>query len=352
MKKVGVGIAGLGSISERHVSAIEKSDGLELVAICHHRKEHLEKRASEWGIKSAYVEYSDMLEDEKVDAVIIATPNNLHASMTIEAIEANKHVLCEKPPALNRNEMDQVLKKSKKSDRVVMYGLMFRFSEKHNIVLELRKENTFGEIYYSKAGIIRRAGNPGGWFANKEISGGGPITDLGSHVVDLAISLMGDYEPCSVFARTFNKAENLENIKATGGYKALTSDLGINDVEQGGALIINFTNGACLVVEASYTSHIKEDKLYLELQGTKGGVKVDPEFEIYTTKEDYLVDIKPKVNCKDFDHQGSIDAEVQHFSDCISKGEKCITSVEVGAKVMRIISAAYESAESQELIKL
>jgi predicted dehydrogenase len=350
MNQLRVGIVGLGSMAQRHVDAVKKSGDMELAAVCHHKEERLKSCAAQWGVQKTYLKYADMIADKDIDAVIIVTPNHLHANMTIAALQAGKHVFCEKPPAMNADEAKAVMDCAKKSGKLVMYGFMFRFSQKHNFVKELREKGLFGDIYYTKAGIIRRCGNPGGWFANKALSGGGPLIDTGSHIVDLAIYLMGDFEPVSVFARTFKNTENLDSISGHDSYKALNSDMIQNDVEEFDLVVVNFNNGACLVVETSFMSHIKEDSMYLQMQGTKGGITVDPELEIYTVQHGYLMDMLPKVSCNSFDYQQSIDMEIQNFADSIMKGAACRAPVEAGYKLMKIISAAYQSAAEQKLI--
>ena len=216
----------------------------------------------------------------------------------------------------------------------------------------MREKGMFGEIYFSKAGVIRRSGNPGGWFANREMSGGGPLMDIGSHIIDLSVHLMGDYEPVSVFARTFKKTENLHNIKEHSSYRAMETDDCVNDVEEMDLVVINFDNGACLVVETSNVSHIKSDTMFLEMLGTKGGITVDPKMEIHTSYQNYLMDIVPQVNCTEFDYQEAVDNEISHFGDCIKNHVKCNASIKAGLKLMKIIDAAYESAEKGKLVEI
>ncbi len=352
MNKLKVGIVGLGTISQRLADAVRQCDALKLAAVCHHREERLREVAAQWGVDKAYLNYSDMLADSDVGAVIIATPNHLHASMTMDALKAGKHVFCEKPPAMDATEARHVRDCARQTGKLVMYGFMFRFSKKHVLVKDLRDEGLFGEIFYAKAGIVRRCGDPGGWFSDKALSGGGSLIDVGSHIIDLAVRLMGDYEPVSVFSRSFRNTENLDGVRAISGYQALSSGTGKNDVEELDIVMVNFSNGACLLAETSTKSHIKEDRMYLEMQGSKGGITVDPEIEIYTVHHNCLMDMKPNINCGQFDYQGAINDEICHFADCVLNGTPCISSVEEGCKLMRIISAAYQSQREGTLVIL
>ncbi len=352
MGKIRIGMVGLGSMSYSLVEAIQKCRHMELYAICTRSVENLNAKAALWDVSKTYLNYNDMLNDPNVDAVFIVTPNKFHAPMTIAALKAGKHVFCEKPPAVTSQEAVEVSKVVAETGKKLMYGFMSRFSPKYQFVKELREKGMFGEIYYVKAGFIRRSGNPGGWFCDKSISGGGPLIDLGCHLIDLTIYLMGDCEPVSVFAKTFKRAENLDNIKEHSSYKSISAENYVNDVEDMALAVVNFNNGATLVLETSFASHIKDELKYLELLGTKGGISVDPVMEIHSTYENYLMDMIPRVECAKFDYQLAVDNEVAHFADCIMNNIDCSESVNDGVKVMKIIDAAYKSAATGEVVKV
>ncbi len=351
MKPIQIAIVGLGTISERLYDAVCACEGMQLIAICHRNAERLAQVSAQWGIERTFTDYAALLREPAIDTVILATPNHLHAPMTIEALNAGKNVFCEKPPAISAEEAQQVQACAKQTGKLVMYGFMFRFSEKHNLIKRLCDEGMFGDIYYAKAGIIRRYGDPRGWFSDKSRSGGGSLIDLGSHIIDLSVRLMGDPEPVSVFSRSFRNTENLNSIRATEHYQA-HSEGTVNDVEEHDVVLVNFANGACLVAETSTKSHIKEEQMYLELLGSRGGVTVDPEIEIHTVQHDLLVDIKPQINCSRFDYQGAINAEMRHFADCLQNGATCIPSIGEGVKLMKIISAAYRSQAEMRLVRV
>jgi predicted dehydrogenase len=351
MKPIQVAIVGLGTISQRLYDAVCACEGMQLTAICQRNADRLALVSAQWGIERTFTDYTALLQEPAIDAVILATPNHLHAPMTIAALNAGKNVFCEKPPAISAEEAQQVQACAKQTGKLVMYGFMFRFSEKHNLIKRLCDEGMFGEIYYAKAGIIRRYGDPGGWFSDKSRSGGGSLIDLGSHIIDLSVRLMGDPEPVSVFSRSFRNTENLNDIRATEHYQALSEGT-VNDVEEHDVVMVNFANGACLMAETSTKSHIKEETMYLELLGSRGGVTVDPEIEIHTVQHDLLFDSKPRINCNTFDYQGAINAEMRHFADCLQNGTTCISSVDAGVKLMKIISAAYRSQVEMRLVDI
>lgn len=352
MDKLRVAIAGLGTISERHRCAVNACPLMELTTICTRSEDNLKKRASQWGVNKTYSNYQTMLNDCDIDAIVLTTPNHLHAEMTVEALQSGKHVLCEKPPAITADDAKNMMETAQKTGKLLMYGMMFRFSPKHRVFAELRESGVFGEIYYAKGGIVRRCGSPGGWFAEKKLSGGGPLMDLGPHIIDLAVYVMGSPKAESVFARTFSKTENLDNIKFQDGYKAIDSNPRTCNIEELAVVMVNFENGACLSVETSFCSHIKEDSMYLNLLGSKAGAEIDPQFSISTAQNGYLMDITPRLTGADFDYQQAINDEVAHFADCILNGKECIPNAQVGYELMKIIDGAYRSADSGEIIKL
>lgn len=348
-KIIKLGIVGLGTMAKQLADAVVKGEGMELYAVCTRNTEKLSNFASEWGVPKTFTNYDDMLADEELDGVLIVTPNYLHAQMTISALNAGKHVFCEKPPATNAKDALAMTETAKKTGRLLVYGWPFRFSAKHAFIRDLRDQGMFGDFYYGKAGIVCRCNDPGGWFGVSEYSGGGPLIDRGSHIIDIAMLTMGDFEPVSVFARTFNRVENLDNIKCIDGYRSDSQDCSVKDVEEMASVMINSVNGACLIIEISNSSHIKEDSLYMSYLGSKGGVEIDPEISIHTSMYDYLFNIQPVINCGQFDWgQGVLD-EVQHFADCIRGKSDCIISHEDGYKLMRVIEAAFRSAKSGQV---
>lgn len=352
MNNLRVGLIGVGNMSVMHYNSYKKLPGVEVTAICSRSENTLRKRTDEWGVKKCFLRYEDMLKDEEIDAVNIVTPNSLHAPIAIAALKAGKHVLCEKPPALNAEDAQKMANCARENKKVLMYGFMFRFAERTQMIREFYKKGMFGDIYYAKTGVLRRCGNPGGWFANKEMSGGGPLIDVGVHVIDLALYLMNDPIPVSVFGRTFNTIGKRDNIKDKVWYTAINADEYTNDVEDMTTAMINFKNGSCLHVEVSCSSHIKEDVTYLELLGDKGGVTVEPSLEIHTEMNDYLTDIRPRIDDEMFNYEKSVNNEISHFVDCIRKNTECISTPENGVKIMKIVDAIYKSASIGELVKI
>lgn len=351
MKKLRVGVIGTGSLAMMHLKAYKDNPHVELSAICDLDRKRAEQTAASLGIDKVFDDYNEMLKCDFVDAVDVITWNNTHAPITIAALNAGKHVLCEKPPALNASEALKMNEAAIHNNKLLMFGFVRRFGQytqaiKEYIISEL------GEIYYVKAAYLRRCGNPGGWFAQKDISGGGPMIDLGVHIIDLAIYMMGKPKPVSVFGTTYNKLGMRNNIKGLTGYKSVNSNALDCDVEDFAYAVIKFDNGSSLFVETSWNLNIKEDTQYMDLIGDKGGARLLPEFEIYSEKNNYLVNVKPIIDKSVLTNQSPFVAEINHFVDCILNGIECISPAEDGVTIMKIIDAIYRSSETGELVHI
>jgi len=345
MKKIKVGIIGTGSISNLHMAGYSALKNVEVVACCDINEKRALDYAKRYSIENVFTDYNEMLKMKDLDAVSVCTWNNGHAPATIAALKAKKHVLCEKPPAMNVGEAIEMEKAAKESGKLLMIGFVRRFGKNTRIMQDFISNGTLGDIYYAKTSCVRRCGNPGGWFSDKKRSGGGPLIDLGVHMIDLARYLLGKPKAVAVSGATFSKIGTRNNVKMIDRYRPVDVD-DYCDVEDMAVAMIRFDNGAVLNVETSFSQHIKEEKLTLELYGSKGGAVIEPEMEIFTENFDYLVDVKP-VFAEDYDpFDANFKAETAHFIDCIENGTKCLNPVEDGVELMRILDAIYLSAET------
>lgn len=346
MKKLRIAMIGAGNIANSHLEAYKKSDNVEIAAICDINPARLKKTADKFGIDHRYTSETEMLKSETLDAADVCVWNCNHAKCTIEALDAKLHVLCEKPMAMSANEAEEMAEAAKRNNKLLMIGFVLRFGNNCRIAKDFIDNGSLGEIYHSKATYLRRHGAPGGWFCNKELSGGGPVIDLGVHVIDLTRYLMGMPKPVSVYAVTQNKLGSRPYLKTDVGWKpedALDND--IYNVEDFAAAIIRYDNGSTTLLETSYSLN-GEEGTKQELFGTKGGFKLeDDAFKIYTEMNGYLTDASPiTTNLKS--GPDLFDAETAHFADCILNGTPCISPAEDGIVIMRILDAIYESART------
>ena len=287
-----------------------------------------------------------MVKNEQLDAVSVCTWNCAHAKCTIAALNAGINVLCEKPMATSAAEAEEMKAAAEKNGKLLMIGFVRRYGNDCAILKDLIEDDRFGEIYYTKATYLRRNGNPGGWFADSSKSGGGPVIDLGVHVIDRARYLMGLPKPVSVYAVTYDYLKNRTNLKTNVGWRPEGSTKeDICDVEDLASAMIRFDNGLVLSVEASFSLNIKEPKGDIEIFGTKAGAKLSPEVEIFTDEQGYLVNVSfDKDTSLSFD--GLFAGEINHFVDCVKNGTPCIAPAEDGVVLMKILDAIYESART------
>ncbi len=350
-KKVKIGIIGTGGISHAHMVGYKAQNNVEVIAACDVNKDRVNDFAKKYNVNNTFDSYKEMLKMPEIDAVSICTWNDSHAAATIEALKAGKHVLCEKPMAMNVEQALEMQKVAFESGKLLMIGFVRRYANETAVIKEFIDKGYLGDIYYAKASYLRRCGSPGGWFSDIKRSGGGPLIDLGVHVIDMIRYLIGGPKPVSVYGVTFANIGSRANIKGFDRYKA-SNYSGYSDVEDFASAMIRFDNGAVLAVETSFSLNLKEDKGEIELFGTKGGARMDPTLQIYTEIEDYMVDITPKLT-KDSHWSDTIFSnEIAHFVDCVENGTICKSPSEEGVQLMKIIDAIYESAATKREVIL
>ncbi len=323
-----VGIVGTG-IGRAHANGYKKLKDVEIRAICDIDEVRAKKCADDYGIRDVYTDYNEMLKDKEIDAVSVCTPNALHAPVTIASFEAGKHVICEKPIGTNAAEGKAMVEAGKKSGKIFMMAFNNRFRGDTQLLKKCIEKGDLGEIYYAKTGWLRRKGIPGmgGWFTTKAMSGGGPLIDLGVHVLDLTLWLMGNPKPVYVFGSSYAKF-GPDMAKQCGG---------TYDVEDLATGMVRLENGATIFVEASWHSHVEREVIYTQLIGTKGGAEFNP-LRIYTDINGNNADLMiqhPNVSGHEM--------EIAHFIECIKENKTPIAIGQHGLHIQQILDAIYES---------
>jgi len=340
-----IGVIGAGSISESHLDSYANNEEVEIYAICDLNEERAKAKATKYHASKVYTNYHELLANEEIEAVSICTWNNTHAEIAIAALDAGKHVLVEKPLSKTVEEALRVQEAVKRSGKVLQVGFVRRYASNTNIIKAFIDNNELGEIYYAKASCLRRLGNPGGWFADKERSGGGPLIDLGVHVIDICWYLMGRPKVKSISANTYNKLGNRSNVKNLSFYKAADYDPTKNTVEDLANAMIRFENGASLMVDVSFTLHAKENTLAVTLYGDKGGAELEPEVAIVTEKYDTILNAFPQVDSASFDFKQAFQNEINHFIASVKGEKETLSPIEDGVEMMKILCGIYESSQ-------
>lgn len=344
-----VGVVGTGWAGETHMKAYLAA-GCQVIAIADPRADRLGELAAKYNV-ATYTDFNDMIARDDLDIISVATPNSFHMPATVAALNSGRHVLCEKPLALNPAEAYQMVNAARANNRVLKVSFNHRM---RGDVQTLRKQieaGKLGSIYHAKAAWMRRSGIPGmgGWFTTKATAGGGPLIDLGVHVLDMAMFLMGDPEVLSVTAATYNE------VGTRGvGSRGDTVDAGRFEVEDFGTAFVRLAGGATLTLDASWAIYGKTwDDFEVAVFGTEGGGRVNTNgwreqdtLEMYVDVEGQPAVVTPRT----FKGEGHL-AVVQEMLATIRSGD---FSAQVGLDGLRrtqIIDACYRSAaEGREII--
>lgn len=347
-----VGVIGTGGIAGLHLQAYQKNPDVDLVAVADMNLDRAKTVADQYGASKAYADPAELLADKCVDAVSVCTWNNTHAEFAIAAIEAGKHVLVEKPLSRTYPEALKIKEVVEAHDRVLQVGFVRRHSSNCQVLKTFIDAGDLGDIYYAKASCIRRVGNPGGWFADKEMSGGGPLIDIGVHVIDLCWYLMGSPTAVSVSANSYSKLGNRSNITTKPRYKVADYDPTKNSVEDMVNALVRFDNGASLMLETSYSLHATEDSLGVSVYGDKGGADLEPSLRIATEQHNSIVNITPQIGSPTFDLAEGFQNEIDNFVGACRGETAGISPVDHGVELMKIMDAIYTSAALGEEVTL
>jgi predicted dehydrogenase len=351
-----VGIIGTGGIATgAHIPAYQRTEGVDLYAVCDVISERAEATANQFGFQKVFTDYREMLADPNLDVVSICTPPFAHKEPAIAALEAGKHVLCEKPMALNGDEaqamVDAWYRARRKYHNKFTIGFHMRWGRQPQLLKRFIDGGELGEIYYGRASYLRRRGVPAwGVFTSKAKNGGGPLIDIGVHALDLSLWLMGHPEPESVFGATYRKFGNRPNVfNPWGAWDPTTYD-----VEDSAFAMIRFRNGAMLQLECSWVLNVERSTTQLVLCGTEGGAQLEP-FKVFTEKHGMIWDIAPPerpVEGQGRQGESPYALEIQGFIKAIREGSEPLVKPEEALLVSRIVDAIYQSDQSGTAVKL
>lgn len=348
MSKLQVGIIGTGGISYCHMSGYKRlANKVDVVAVCDIDEEKVKRYAAEHNVPRWYTNYNEMMEKESLGAVSVTTWNEAHKGATIAALKGGAEVICEKPMAMNQIEAQEMYDTAEAEKKLLQIGFVRRFGNDADLLKKFIDGGTMGELYYAKATYLRRNGFPGGWFGDKSYSGGGPLIDLGVHVMDLVRYLAGCPKPISAYGVAYaNLGPNrAQGAKSDLGYQAERKGKFVYDVEDFASALIRFDNGLTMAMEASFNLNIKSDTGNIELFGTKGGARIDPNVEFYTDMNGEFVNVNIAGNSS-LSFDGLFEREIAHFVDCVINKTECRAPAKDGVILMKMIDAIYESART------
>jgi predicted dehydrogenase len=331
-----MGFVGTGYIGKIHARAASKLTGIELSAAVGPTPARVAEFAADFGVHRRYAALDDMLLDRSVDAVVIATPNNLHAPLAIAALNAGLHVMVEKPMAMNAAEAEAMSEAGQNSGAQLMVAHCWRFDGETLWLKAQVESGRLGRIIRTKGYGVHSNWGPAGWFTQRRLAGGGALADMGIHAVDTARFLTGDPQPVSVYARIGTYYKDY-------------------DVDDTGVILINWDNGVTSYIESGWWQpHMDGPEAATQLYGTRGFGQTFPTYlDIPDTEMNAIERVDPAFPPRE-DHcpQEMYDAQMAHFVDCIRRGCPPVPGAVEGIINMRIVDAAYESARSGRLVEV
>lgn len=358
MAKLKVGIIGCGGIANgKHMPALAKqADRAEMVAFCDIIEERAQEAAQNYGVAGAkvYTDYRQLLEDKSIDVMHICTPNRSHAEIAVAALEAGKHVMCEKPMAKTVADAKMMVDAARKSGKKLTIAYQNRFRKDSLLLKKYIELGELGEIYYAKAHAIRRRAVPTwGVFLNEYEQGGGPLIDIGTHALDLTLWMMDNYKPKAVLGQAFKKLSNQTGTaNAWGDWDPVQFT-----VEDSAFGFVVMENGAAISLESSWALNTLDvSEATTTLCGTKGGADMKDGLRINKVELNTQVVVKPDLNSGGVDfYEGSQglspgDLEAKMWIDCILNDTQPVVLPEQSYAVTQILEAIYTSAKTGEAV--
>jgi predicted dehydrogenase len=346
---VTVGIAGCGAIAfYKHLPSLRKVPNVRIGGLYDRNRFKAENARRDFGDDSTHVydTFEHLIADERIDVLHVCTNNASHASMTIAALEAGKHVMCEKPMARNAEEARAMLEAATRTRKKLSISFQNRFRPEVQYLHALCVNSELGDIYLAKAHAIRRRAVPTwGSFHNKSIQGGGCLIDIGSHALDLALWMMGKYKPRSVVGNVYDMlAKSVSGANAWGRW-----DPNAFTVEDAAFALITMEHGETIFLEASWALNVIEDvEAKVTLCGTAGGADMTRQLRITGEKFGQLftttVDMDAHIHRTRVKVESAADLEARLWIECIVNDSEPVVKPEEALVVTEIIDAIYESS--------
>lgn len=353
-EKLRIGIIGCGGIANgKHLPALkELKNDVEMVYFCDIIRERAEQAAKDYGTPDAKVctDYKELLEDKTIDIVHVLTPNRSHSTITVDALEAGKHVMCEKPMAINAEEAKKMVEAAKRTGKKLTIGYQNRHRPDSLYVKQEAESGTFGEIYYAKATAIRRRAVPTwGVFMNEYEQGGGPLIDIGTHALDLTMWCMDNYKPKYCVGTVYHKlGEKFPTGNAWGDWKP--GDLTVEDSAFG---FIVMENGATIYLESSWAlNSLDTREAVTTLCGTEGGADMDDGVRINGIRHGRQYVLRPNLNAGGvafYEGSGNDSPQVREarlWIDAVKNDKTPFVTPEQAYAVSRILDGIYVSAKT------
>ncbi|GGP11273.1 Gfo/Idh/MocA family protein [Oceanobacillus neutriphilus] len=355
-EKLKIAVIGCGGIAKgKHLPSLKKIKQVDLIAFCDIKLERAEEAAEEYGIADAkvYNNYKQLLQDASIDVVHVCTPNNSHAEISIAALEAGKHVMCEKPMAKTSKEAKSMVEAAERTGRKLTIGYNNRFRTDSQYLHKVSRRGDLGEVYFAKAHAIRRRAVPTwGVFLDEEKQGGGPLIDIGTHALDLTLWMMDNYRPKAVMGSAFHKlGKRKDAANAWGPW-----DPEKFTVEDSAFGFITMENGATIILESSWAiNSLDEDEAKCSLSGTEGGADMKDGLRINGENfgKLYATNVELEsggVAFYDGDEESDSELEARLWIESIINDTEPTVKPKEAFVVTQILEAIYESAKTGKAV--
>ncbi|MCW8132885.1 MAG: Gfo/Idh/MocA family oxidoreductase [Planctomycetota bacterium] len=353
-----LGIVGAGSVFARgHLPAIKaQPNSFKIAALSRRDPDKLAEAMLATGCQRGLADWREVVADPDVDAVVIASPNALHAAQALAAIEAGKDVLCEKPPAVTYKEARAIAAAAERHGRIVQYGFLMRFADETRRARQALEEGLLGNVYHVRASWIRRRGYPtkGSWFTTKALAGGGTLVDIGCHLLDRALHLLNYPDVLAVSAVTHARLREstVAHALPTGTKSGMT---GICDVEDLGTCLFRLKHGVSLTLETSFAANLPDQPPLTEFLGDRAGLRVEMAGKVTLFGEALGAVTDTALAAPPPSGPGALplyQREYEHFAQCVRSRQTPGPNAEQGAKLMQALEAAYLSAANGREVRI
>ncbi|MCC6580466.1 MAG: Gfo/Idh/MocA family oxidoreductase [Phycisphaeraceae bacterium] len=348
-RKLRIAFIGAGGIAGAHMKDLAAMKDVEIVAMADLSEDSMAKHAKAYNIaaENCFTDYKKMLAKVKPDAVSVCTPNGMHAKATVAALTAGADVIVEKPMAMSAKEAQSMVDCAKKLKKKLVIGFQYRYAGNSQFLRKQVAEGRFGDILYVRCQALRRRGIPNwGVFGRKDLQGGGPMIDIGVHILECAHYVMGSPKPVAASGACYTYMGNTKVDTVSQwpnwDYKTYTvEDMAIGQ--------IRFDNGAILNIEASFVAHTKS-KWTFEIMGTKAGATWEP-LEMFHDFGGYMINSTPDyLPAGDFG--SNMGAKMRNFVDHCLYGKPTLCPAEDGLAVQKMLDAVYESSDKGKEVRI
>lgn len=341
-----VAVIGAGAIGHDHIKSFQSHPAAKVVALAEVSPERGREAADKFDIPELVTDYKTLLAHDDIDVISIALPNYLHAPVGLEALQAGKNVMIDKPIATNAADAAKLVEEAKKQGVLLMVGQNQRMTPTVQTAKQLILRGDLGEVYHAKTQMLRRSGIPriGSWFTQTKFSGGGATYDIGVHALDRALYLMGEFDAAAVSGQTFAKFGPRGLGDGSWGKGEIDPNKPF-DVDDLSIALIKLKSGRTVLLEASWAGHLNEAD-GTQLFGTDAGLQFSPLKMLHNTPDGYKIeDVEPLPNLVNPNRMA-------HFIEVLLGEAEAFVKPEESLKLQRILDAIYESSRTGHEVRL